>query len=675
MSLDLPDDRSPARVAVGRFVLEIGEPGGAVVREAARSERPPFRPRETPVMLRPRPIRGLVGRLTELAAAGSAIDAGVPVEVSGEPGIGKTAFLRHLGNHPQAAFVDGTVYISARHQSSLDLRTQIFAAFHESDTPCRPTDVEIRRSLEDKHALILIDDVSLRRHEVEALFDIAPRCAFVVARRARCLWSEARSVALIGLPGEDAVVLLERELERTLDQAEYDPAVDICAALAGHPLRIRHAAAIIRERGLAIDRWRDDLTPESVLAELLTAIDERQRRVLLTLAALPTVSLHLRHVAGIAELTDVESVLTELTRRCLVATHESRYRLVDGVADRLRRTGDLKPAINRAITYFTAWADRHRRDHEQLLEDADALIRVQEHATGVRRWGESLRLGKQLERPLVVGGRWGAWAPVLERSLAAAKALGDRSVEAWALHQLGTRAVCLGDAGTARRLLGQAVSLRDELGETGAAAVSRHNLGFVMPAVADEERREDSTSPLHAAALTRSWDPSPIGDGDLPLFHDVAGAAIARSRMREVGALLITFLTCAALGGFTYSIIQASPHQPSAPAAAATPAPLPTPAGSPAPAPAAQTAPGARRANILIFTARPGSILTTRPTDLCYAVTGAVQTRIEPTIGDVEPVDALACRRVTPVRTTTYELTAVGGDGIPVSQQVVIVVR
>jgi hypothetical protein len=52
-----------------------------------------------------------------------------------------------------------------------------------------------------------------------------------------------------------------------------------------------------------------------------------------------------------------------------------------------------------------------------------------------------------------------------------------------------------------------------------------------------------------------------------------------------------------------------------------------------------------------------------------------VQTRIEPTIGDVEPVDALACRRVTPVRTTTYELTAVGGDGIPVSQQVVIVVR
>lgn len=688
MSGDLPDDRSSARVAVGRFVLEIGEPGGATLREAAAGGRPPVRPRVTPVLLPPRPIRGWVGRRTELAAAVSAIDAGVPVEVSGEPGIGKTAFLRHLGHHPRASFGDGTVYLSARHQSPLDLQTRIFDAFHESETSYWPTDVELRRNLQDKHALILIDDVSVTRHEVEALFDIAPRCAFVVATRARCLWSEVRSVALTGLPVEDAVVLLERELERTLHPAEHEAAADICAAFAGHPLRIRHAAAILRERGIALDRWRDYLTPDSLLAELLTAVDESQRRVLLTLAALPTVSLHLRHVAGIAELADVESVLTALARRSLVATHESRYRLVDGVADRLRRTGDLKPSINRAITYFTAWADRHRRNREQLFEAADALIRVQEHATDERRWGEALRLGRQLEGPLVVGGRWGSWEPVLQRSLAAARALGDRSVEAWALHQLGSRAVCLGDAAVARRLLGQATSLREELGETGAAAVSRQNLGFVVTAVADEGRREFPTSPVHDT-----------GDGDLPLFHDVAGATIARSRVREAGALLITFLMCAALGGFTYSIIQESPDQPVAHAAAATLPQLPTPAASPAPAsayspapvsadspaptpgdspvptPAAQTAPGARRANILIFTARPGSIVTTRATDLCYAVTGAVRTRIEPTIGDVEPVDALACRRVTPVRTTTYELTAVGGDGIPVSQHVVIVVR
>jgi hypothetical protein len=82
------------------------------------------------------------------------------------------------------------------------------------------------------------------------------------------------------------------------------------------------------------------------------------------------------------------------------------------------------------------------------------------------------------------------------------------------------------------------------------------------------------------------------------------------------------------------------------------------------------------KASILIFTARPGSIATAaRPTDVCYAVSDATQARIEPGIGDVEPAATLTCRRVAPVRTTTYELSAVGRDGVPVTQQLVIVVR
>jgi len=89
----------------------------------------------------------------------------------------------------------------------------------------------------------------------------------------------------------------------------------------------------------------------------------------------------------------------------------------------------------------------------------------------------------------------------------------------------------------------------------------------------------------------------------------------------------------------------------------------------------AQEAPIPQRANILIFTARPGSIVTSRPTSLCYAVSDAAQARIEPGIGDVDPAATLTCRRVAPVRTTTYELSATGRDGVPVTQHVVIVVR
>jgi hypothetical protein len=146
--------------------------------------------------------------------------------------------------------------------------------------------------------------------------------------------------------------------------------------------------------------------------------------------------------------------------------------------------------------------------------------------------------------------------------------------------------------------------------------------------------------------------------------------------MSEIGALLITFLMCVALLTFAYSVSHTQdPEQPLAPAEAAPQSRLDTPADPVTPTPASQAAPGPRRANIRIFTARPGSIVTRRPVDLCYAVNDALQTRIEPTIGNVEPLDALTCRRVAPMRTTTYELIAVGGDGIPVSQQVVIVVR
>src|SRR4030095_12631372 len=131
------------------------------------------------------------------------------------------------------------------------------------------------------------------------------------------------------------------------------------------------------------------------------------------------------------------------------------------------------PWVNRAITYFTAWAERQRRNRESLLEASDALLRVQRHAVDPRRRAEALRIGRLLESTLVLSARWGGWELALDRCLAAAKALGDRPVEAWALHELGTWAVCLGDEANARRPLTQAAALRDTLGESAAAAISR----------------------------------------------------------------------------------------------------------------------------------------------------------------------------------------------------------
>ena len=53
-------------------------------------------------------MRGLFGRQAELKAIFSALGGGLPVEIIGRPGIGKTALLRSLAYHPAAAaFADG----------------------------------------------------------------------------------------------------------------------------------------------------------------------------------------------------------------------------------------------------------------------------------------------------------------------------------------------------------------------------------------------------------------------------------------------------------------------------------------------------------------------------------------------------------------------------------------
>jgi hypothetical protein len=673
-------------IAIGPFVLQAGETGGAVLRDARRAERAHFRPHPAPVMQRPRLLRGLVDRRTDVAAALSALDAGIPVEVSGPPGVGKTAILRHLAHHPRgASFVDGIVYLSARHRTALDLLQRLFESFYQSETSCKPTDAEIRRALQDKHALILLDDVSLPQNEVEHVLDMAPHAAFVVAARERRLWGEVRSIALTGVAAEDGASLLERELERPLDAAERTAAAGLSAAMEGYPRRILQAAALIRRNEVPAAGWSKYLTPDGPVAELMTSIDDKERRVLLALSAMAGVGIDARHVAGLAELTDVEAPLAGVVARGLVLNVQSRYRLADGVADRLRRTGDLAPWVNRAVTYFTAWAERQRRNRETLLDASDALLRVQQHATEAHRWGEALRLGRLLETTLVLSARWGAWELALEGCLGAAKALGDRTVEAWVLHEMGTRAVCLGDERNARRLLTQSAALREASGEHAAAGISRRNLGFlpvVVPVVVAVEEPVAPAAPPAAAAP--EIDVLPLLSQPVfsqPVFSQPVTLSHAPQRS-GAGALVAMFLACAILGGLASYVgvfdgrafFPPAPPVPESQSAAAVAPPALRETTEVVMSRAPET-PGVQRANIRIFTARPGSIATSRSTSLCYAVSDAAQARIEPGVGDVDPAATLTCRRVTPARTTTYELSATGRDGIPVTQHLVIVVR
>jgi len=59
---------------------------------------------------------------------------------------------------------------------------------------------------------------------------------------------------------------------------------------------------------------------------------------------------------------------------------------------------------------------------------------------------------------------------------------------------------------------------------------------------------------------------------------------------------------------------------------------------------------------------------------LCFGVANAKSVRLEPQAGQVWPSHSL-CVDINPTKTTTYTLTATGGDGKTVSQQVTVTVR
>ena len=285
----------------------------------------------------------------------------------------------------------------------------IFEAFYDSEQACKPTEADIRRTLQDKQALILLDDVQMAQHDLEHVLDVAPQSAFVVATRKRCLWARPvlfRSRAC--RQGARCSFWSERWSARWARRSDCRRRRS-ARNWVEHPLRIMQAAAVARDRADSLEDWAGGMSPAALVRQLTASIDDKQRRILLALTALPGVPLPVPHVSGIADVPDIEPSVMMLVRRGLVLGTQSRYVLADGVGDQLRRTEDPKPSVNRAITYFTAWAERYRRSPDALVVESEALLRVQQCAIDCRRWGEAFRIGRLLEGALIVGARWAAW--------------------------------------------------------------------------------------------------------------------------------------------------------------------------------------------------------------------------------------------------------------------------
>jgi HYDIN/CFA65/VesB-like, Ig-like domain/NB-ARC domain/Domain of unknown function (DUF4062) len=467
----------------GGYRLEADlEYGGVVYRD----KPPQWRSRPVPLAPGVQRPQDLLDRTAEVNAAMAAWRSATPVEFYGEPGVGKTYLLRHLAFQTQKGqFPDGVIYLDQVGERPIrDVLQLIFDSFVESDTPYRPRDAELRQLLDGKRALILMDDVELESEELERVMKATRQCLFTLASNQRRVPGDSLAVHLQGLPPEEGAALFASELGRELTGEELEVAKSLCVSLGGNPLRIQQAAAIMLDSDWTLAevalKFGAEPTSDDLLTQAVSYLSESEMRVLAALSSLGGAPLAIETLSDLTEIEDLGPVIEPMIGRRLIESNGSDYQLTGELNEFLHQLWKLDQWRERALGYFTDWAEEHCREPNRIMEELDAISRILEWAERTGRLKEFIRLGRAIDHGLILSGQWDTWEYLLQWILQSARVVDDFANEAWALHQLGTRALCMENKGVAKELLSQALDQRIALGDHDGASVTRHNLELLL---------------------------------------------------------------------------------------------------------------------------------------------------------------------------------------------------
>ena len=472
------------------FKYEI-TPHGGVVNILPPEQAPRITARPAPIQLRPRAFSKLLGRKKEIEQSDIALKASQTIELYGSAGIGKSVLLRQLAYHETAEalkhFPDGVIYFHLLCEEPVeDLQQKIYEAFYESDRPFKPSAVRVRHDLQNKCALILLDNAKLSRKDIEKLGETAPNCVFAFTSLERSLWGEGRPIQVSGLSLDAALDLMKRELKRSqsLTAQEQAAATTICTGLNGHPLEIlQHIAGMHESKEWLADvagRVQKNTSQKARTEQLLKPLGQQKRSILAALAALGGIAISAKQALAIAD-EGTASDLGDLEKMHLVQQEDSHYSLSTNLLSSIEQIENLTPYIERAVFFVTKWAQH--TTPEKLQQESEAISYLLQWSIKQGRWNDVLLLGKPFESALALSGQWELQAQVLQRYAQAAENLGDNSAVAWALHQLGVRSLGLGQTSRAQNLLNKAFKLRQELGDLRGAELTQRCLNFKFPTV------------------------------------------------------------------------------------------------------------------------------------------------------------------------------------------------
>jgi hypothetical protein len=618
----------------GVLKVEIGALTGSVINLSSPELYIAPTPRTTPPRLAPRSFPLLLGRREAVKLATNMLPYAQSIEFYGVGGIGKTALLRHLSHHPTIvpAFPDGIIYCRlTRTQTIADIFQVLFDAFYDCKTPFQATHLQIRQALAGKKALVILDGLNWPREAVDQLVNDLPDLTFLFAGLDRHIWGEMKSIELRGLSIPEAVSLIVQALGYDLTSAEKVEAEKIGTALNGHPLRILQAIALAQTEKQPLATISQQIstatTPSHWADYLMARLPQPQRVIMALLLALgANVALGAEAIVGITNLPDGKSALEALLRRNLIEIDGDRVRLSSALVEGLPQNPDLTAWMARSISFLTQWVQQHQGSPDVIRQESDAILRSLEAATAAGRWSDVLVLGRAIAGALALSGQWGTWETVLQSMLAAAKATGDQTMEAFVLHELGTRSLCLNQVTEAHTYLSQALELRQGLGDQAAIAATSQNLQFLsaVPSVYQSQPISKPQSAEPRKLRVRPW----LGGGVAALSLAI-GLIFSQGRPSPVPVSVPTL---------TVTPPAPSPASPASPASPPPPSSPPPPPASPPPITATLAQPS------------PAKITPGESSKLCYEVTNASSAKLNNESLNLQK----PCITVSPTATTTY---------------------
>ncbi|MFI6443040.1 ATP-binding protein [Kitasatospora sp. NPDC050543] len=513
----------------GGLLVSVGGPDGSEARPCPEEWRP--RPRRTARrdqsrgQLGPSPAVGplalgsgpadlpLLDREADVAQLLGRLAEGRSIRLVGQAGSGRSALLKAVAEAAADLAPDGVVQLCGHRRSAADLLQELFAATHHAPG-FRPDPAQLSQYLATVGAIVVIDELGPAGAELETMLAAAPDCAFLVSvapdSPSLPLDSRLEDHLVAGLSRSACLALTARLAGRALDEAERAWAVDLWFESEGLPLRFVQAAALLRQRDVAVDalvaaeedrhsvfgtlekqvenpdpavreaRLRQSVSLPSVAesaapaVRLAQGLSESAQVVLRLAVALGGECPTAPHLPALIDVSHGESALHELADCGLAVSIGGHHRLTAGALELLAPHWPAADSTDGAAQHFSWWVGHSSVSTEQIAAEAEVVIGAMTADREAGRPQAVLRLAKAAAPALALALRWGAWEQALELGLEAARETGSAVDEAWFRHELGVYALCVRSQARAAAELESAITLRQAANEPrGSAAAGR----------------------------------------------------------------------------------------------------------------------------------------------------------------------------------------------------------